>query len=182
MARGIIRKPSFNKIVGAYRSQWKRMLRRMFIYGYGKKGMGWWRNPKKAWYNFWYHRTSISIPRMLGYKPSYGATLMAVAIASFLNVFLLPFEVTKTAKRSRRVKRACRAKAKKTSYPKTNSAQKAASKTVTAPKTEAKMTPAKTTSVPRPSTITASTPRTTSPKTSTPKPASPKEETKPKPQ
>ena len=37
MARGIIRKPSFWKIVGAFRSQWKRSLRRMFIPGYGKK-------------------------------------------------------------------------------------------------------------------------------------------------
>ena len=58
MARGIIRKPSFWKIVGAYRSQWKRTLKRMFIPGYGRRGMGWWRNPKKAWYNWWYYRTS----------------------------------------------------------------------------------------------------------------------------
>ena len=67
MSRGIIRKPSFNKIVGAYRSQWKRFWMRLFTFGiYGSKGIGWWKNPKKAWYNFWYYRTSVSVYRILG--------------------------------------------------------------------------------------------------------------------
>ena len=43
MSRGFIRRPSFWKIVGAYRSQWKRLLMRaLFPNTYGKKGMGWW--------------------------------------------------------------------------------------------------------------------------------------------
>ena len=67
MARGFFRKTSFWKTVGAFRSQWKRALKRFFLWGYGKKGMGWWRDPKKAFYNWWYYRTSVSIPRLLAF-------------------------------------------------------------------------------------------------------------------
>ena len=34
MARGLFRKTSFNKIVGAYRSQWKRFWMRLFTFEY----------------------------------------------------------------------------------------------------------------------------------------------------
>ena len=38
MSRGLFRKTSFNKIFGAYRSQWKRFWMRLFTFGmYGKK-------------------------------------------------------------------------------------------------------------------------------------------------
>ena len=41
MSRGLFRKTSFNKIVGAYRSQWKRFWMRLFTFGmYGKKRNG----------------------------------------------------------------------------------------------------------------------------------------------
>ena len=113
MARGIIRKPSFWKIVGAYRSQWKRTLRRMFIPGYGKRGMGWWRNPKKAWYNWWYYRTSISIPRLLGYRPSLGSCIFAMTVASFLNVFSFPVDVVKASTRAHKIKKARKARAER---------------------------------------------------------------------
>ena len=106
MARGFIRKTSFWKTVGAFRSQWKRALKRFFLPGYGKKGMGWWRNPKKAFYNWWYYRTSVSIPRLLGYKPSRGACIFALTVACFLNVFAAPVDVAKAATKAQRIKKA----------------------------------------------------------------------------
>ena len=90
MARGLFRKTSFMKTVGAYRSLWKRTLLRFFFPGYGMKGMGWLRDPKKAWYNWLYHRTSLSIPRLLGYKPSLGGTVAAMLVASVFNIFSFP--------------------------------------------------------------------------------------------
>lgn len=105
MARGVFRKVSFMKTVGAYRSMWKRMLLRMFFPGYGKKGMGWLINPKKAWYNWIYYRTSISIPRLLGYKPSFGATMAALFVASVFNVAALPVDTVKAAAKSKRIKK-----------------------------------------------------------------------------
>ena len=106
MSRGLFRKTSFWKTVGAFRSQWKRALKRFFLPGYGKKGMGWWRNPKKAFYNWWYYRTSISLPRMLGYKPSRGACILALTMACFLNVIAAPVDVAKAATKAHKIKKA----------------------------------------------------------------------------
>lgn len=39
----------------------KRALKRALIPGYGKKGMGWIRDPKKAAYNKIYNKTTFSI-------------------------------------------------------------------------------------------------------------------------
>ena len=103
MARGFIRKPSFWKTVGAYRSQWKRSLRRFFFPGYGNKGMGWWRNPKKALYNWWYYRTSISLPRMLGYKPSRGACIFALIVGSMFNLNAFPVYAAKAGTRAHKI-------------------------------------------------------------------------------
>ena len=111
MSRGLFRKTSFWKTVGAFRSQWKRALKRFFLPGYGKKGMGWWRNPKKAFYNWWYYRTSISLPRMLGYKPSRGACILALTMACFLNVFAAPVDVAKAATKAHKIKKARKARA-----------------------------------------------------------------------
>lgn len=105
MARGLFRKTSFNKMVGAYRSQWKRFWMRLFTFGmYGRKGMGWWRDPKKAWYNWWYHRTSISIPRMLGYKPSRLSMLGAMLIASVASVFAVPVDATRAGVKAHKIR------------------------------------------------------------------------------
>lgn len=112
MARGFIRKPSFWKTVGAYRSQWKRSLRRFFFPGYGKKGMGWWRNPKKAMYNWWYYRTSISLPRMLGYKPSRGACIFALIVGSMFNLIAFPVDAAKAGTRAHKIKKARKFRAK----------------------------------------------------------------------
>ena len=39
----------------------KRAVKKALIPGYGKKGMGWIKNPKKAMYNKVYNKTSFSI-------------------------------------------------------------------------------------------------------------------------
>ena len=41
--------------------QLKRSVKRAIIPGYGKKGMGWIKNPKKALYNKVYNKTTFSI-------------------------------------------------------------------------------------------------------------------------
>lgn len=41
--------------------QLKRSVKRAIIPGYGKKGMGWIKNPKKSLYNKVYHKTTFSI-------------------------------------------------------------------------------------------------------------------------
>ena len=106
MARGIIRKPSFNKIVGAYRSQWKRFWMRLFTFGmYGRKGMGWWRDPKKAWYSFWYNRSSISVYRILGCKPSRGACFFAMLCASVVSIFTAPVDATRAGVTAHKIKK-----------------------------------------------------------------------------
>ena len=106
MSRGIIRKPSFNKIVGAYRSQWKRFWMRLFTFGiYGSKGIGWWKNPKKAWYNFWYYRTSISVYRILGCKPSRGASFLGFFVASIISIFVAPVDATRAGVKAHKIKK-----------------------------------------------------------------------------
>lgn len=112
MARSIFRKPSFGKMVGAYRSQWKRFWMRLFTFGmYGRKGMGWWKNPEKAWYNFWYHRTSISIPRLLGYKPSRLSLFCAMLVASVAGVLAAPVDATRAGVKAHKIKSARKARA-----------------------------------------------------------------------
>ena len=41
--------------------KWKRQARKALIPGYGRKGMGWIRNPRKAAYNKIYRKTTFSI-------------------------------------------------------------------------------------------------------------------------
>ena len=56
------RKPSLKKSLKARTTaKWKRQAKKAVIPGYGKKGMGWLKNPKKAAYNKVYHKTSFSI-------------------------------------------------------------------------------------------------------------------------
>ena len=106
MARGIIRKPSFNKIVGAYRSQWKRFWMRLFTFGiYGSKGIGWWKNPKKAWYNFWYYRTSVSVYRILGCKPSRGASFFGFFVAYIISIFAAPVDATRAGVKAHKMQK-----------------------------------------------------------------------------
>lgn len=62
MARSLIRKPSIKKSISARTTgRAKRTVKKAIIPGYGKKGMGWIKNPKKAAYNKVYNKTSFSI-------------------------------------------------------------------------------------------------------------------------
>ena len=57
-----MRTPSLKRSISARTTgQIKRSVKRAIIPGYGKKGMGWIKNPKKALYNKVYHKTTFSI-------------------------------------------------------------------------------------------------------------------------
>lgn len=110
MARGYIRKPSFWKIVGAYRSQWKRSIMRFFFPNtYGKKGMGWWHNPRKAAYNWWYNRTSVSaydFGLFRRSRPTKAFIGFVLGIGLICSLFTLPFDVAKACSTGHKLKKA----------------------------------------------------------------------------
>lgn len=57
-----MRKPSLKKSFKARTTgKAKRKVKRALIPGYGKKGMGWIKNPKRAAYNKIYRKTTFSI-------------------------------------------------------------------------------------------------------------------------
>lgn len=57
-----LRTPSLTKSLKARTTgRAKRAVKKALIPGYGKKGAGWIKNPKKAAYNKIYHKTSFSI-------------------------------------------------------------------------------------------------------------------------
>lgn len=57
-----MRKPSLKKSIKARTTgKAKRAIKRAVIPGYGKKGMGWIKGPKKAAYNKVYNKTTFSI-------------------------------------------------------------------------------------------------------------------------
>lgn len=57
-----MRKPSLKKSIKARTTgKGKRALKKAVIPGYGKKGAGWIKNPKKAAYNKVYKKTTFSI-------------------------------------------------------------------------------------------------------------------------
>ena len=57
-----LRTPSFKKSISARTTgRAKRAIKKALIPGYGKKGMGWLKNPKKAAYNKVYGKTSFGI-------------------------------------------------------------------------------------------------------------------------
>lgn len=61
-----VRKPSLKKSFKARTTgKAKRKIKKALIPGYGKKGTGWIKNPKKAAYNKVYNKTSISIGSIL---------------------------------------------------------------------------------------------------------------------
>lgn len=64
-----LRTPSLKKMIKARTtSKWKRQIKKAVIPGYGKKGIGLFRNPKKAIYNKVYRKTSFDIFKLLGLK------------------------------------------------------------------------------------------------------------------
>ena len=57
-----MRKPSITKSLKARTTtKYKRKVKKALLPGYGKKGMGWIKNPKKAAYNKVYKKTSFSL-------------------------------------------------------------------------------------------------------------------------
>jgi len=57
-----MRKPSLMKSIKARTTgRAKRAIKKAMIPGYGKKGMGWIKNPKKALYDKVYRKTTFSI-------------------------------------------------------------------------------------------------------------------------
>jgi len=57
-----LRKPSLKKSLKARTTgKMKRNIKKALVPGYGKKGMGWINNPKKAAYNKVYRKTTKSI-------------------------------------------------------------------------------------------------------------------------
>lgn len=57
-----IRKPSLKKSLSARTTgRAKRTIKKAIIPGYGQKGMGWIRNPKRAAYNKIYNKATFSI-------------------------------------------------------------------------------------------------------------------------
>ena len=60
-----LRKPSFMKSLKARTTgKLKRKIKKAIIPGYGKKGMGWLKNPRKAAYNKIYNKTTFSISKL----------------------------------------------------------------------------------------------------------------------
>lgn len=61
-----VRKPSIKKSISARTTgRAKRAVKRAVVPGYGKKGMGWVHDPKKAAYNKVYNKTSIGLGSIL---------------------------------------------------------------------------------------------------------------------
>lgn len=57
-----VRKPSIKRSIKARTTgKAKRAVKKAVIPGYGKKGAGWVKNPKKAAYNKVYNKTSFSL-------------------------------------------------------------------------------------------------------------------------
>lgn len=57
-----IRKPSIKKSIKARTTgKAKRVVKKAVIPGYGKKGMGWINDPKKAAYNKVYNKTTVGV-------------------------------------------------------------------------------------------------------------------------
>lgn len=57
-----MRKPSITKSLKARTTtKYKRKVKKALIPGYGEKGMGWIKSPKKAAYNKVYKKTSFSL-------------------------------------------------------------------------------------------------------------------------
>ena len=57
-----MRTPSLKKSLKARTtSKWKRQTKKALIPGYGQKGVGWIKNPKKALYNKVYHKTTFGL-------------------------------------------------------------------------------------------------------------------------
>lgn len=87
-----IRKPSLKKSISARTTgKAKRKLKRMVNPFYGKKGVGWIRNPRKALYNKVYRKTSVSSKKLVS---GIGSLLALPFIAViYMAIFMIWFSV-----------------------------------------------------------------------------------------
>lgn len=76
----------------------KRAVRRAIISGYGKKGMGWIKNPKKAAYNAVYSRTTVGVGDVARAVAKSGARSSASRTSS---ITVSSHEITPLAKLNR---------------------------------------------------------------------------------
>lgn len=61
-----IRTPNIKKSIKARTTgKIKRKIKKALIPGYGKKGMGWIRDPKKAAYNKIYNKTTVNVKDLI---------------------------------------------------------------------------------------------------------------------
>ena len=61
-----IRTPNIKKSIKARTTgKIKRKIKKALIPGYGKKGMGWIRDPKKATYNKIYNKTTVNVKDLI---------------------------------------------------------------------------------------------------------------------
>lgn len=160
-------------MVGAYRSQWKRFWMRLFTFGmYGRKGMGWWRDPKRALYNWWYYRTSVSLPRLLGYKPSKLAFFCAMLFSTTISIAVAPFDAIYAAAKAHKIRKSWNSRSKKKSKGAKRTGKTSANKTEgretaeqkkTAPADKPTITPSKSPSERKATDKTSAKPKATAP-------------------
>jgi len=80
-----LRTPSLKKSFRARTTgRAKRAVKKAIIPGYGKKGMGWIKNPKKAAYNKVYNKTSFSIWDLLDKSKFVGNVNSFVKMTNFI--------------------------------------------------------------------------------------------------
>lgn len=87
-----VRRPSIKKSISPRTTgKAKRKLKRMVNPFYGKKGIGWIRNPKKALYNKVYRKTSVSSKKVVS---GIGSLLALPFIAViYMAIFMIWFSV-----------------------------------------------------------------------------------------
>lgn len=87
-----MRKPSIKKSFKARTTgKAKRKIKKAVIPGYGKKGMGWVKNPKKAAYNKVYNKTTFSVTDVIGGSKSSSSTSSKGCLSSILIICFFPF-------------------------------------------------------------------------------------------
>ena len=95
-----LRKPNLKSSLKARTTgRAKRAVKRAIIPGYGKKGMGWIKNPKKAAYNAVYSRTTVGVGDVARAVAKSGGRR---SVSSASSMTIPPYESTSSAKPERK--------------------------------------------------------------------------------
>lgn len=87
-----VRKPNIKKRMKARTTaKVKRSIKKSINPLYGKKGMGWVNNPKKALYNKVYNKTTISVDNLVSGASSSGGYVEGSSAGGCLMILFLPF-------------------------------------------------------------------------------------------